>query len=70
MNMAISCLKVKNLDDVKDLVRAGVRHVCERLRVTAKRKEQKDPFWKKQIESDIAKPRKDLSSIHNWFRDK
>ena len=70
MNKALRCLKVKNLDDVKDLVQKGARLVCERLRVTAKRKGQSKPFWKRQTEGDTAKPQKDLSENDRWFKGK
>ena len=48
MNKALSCLKVKNLDDVKDLVQEGAR--LKKLEGARKGK-----GIQRQIEGDIAK---------------
>lgn len=48
MNKALSCLKVKNLDDVKDLVQEGAR--LKKLEGAKKGK-----GIQRQIEGDIAK---------------
>lgn len=49
---------------------ARARLICERLGVTVKRKGKRDLFWKRQIEGDIVKIRKDLSQIDDWFKGK
>ena len=33
-------------------------------------KPQQEPFWKRRIESDIARLRKDLSRLDDWFKGK
>ena len=70
MNKVLHYLKVKNLDNVKDLVQAGARLAYERPGVTAKRKGQRESFLKRPIKGDIAKVQKDLSQIDEWVKDK
>ena len=56
VNTVLSCLKVKNLDYVKELVGAGARIVCKRLVVMSKRNEKVQPFWNRQIKVLLANP--------------
>ena len=59
---------MKNLDELKNLLRAGVRLVCNKVGVIANKKECKEPYWKRRIEDGIARLRKDLSQIDDWFK--
>ena len=61
VNKVFSCFKVKNYDDVKDLVWARARLICERLGVTAKMKGKREPCWKRQVEGVNAKIQKNLN---------
>ena len=57
----ISNIRVKNLNELKNLLRAGARLVCNKVGVIANKKECKEPYWKRRIEDDIARLPKDLS---------
>ena len=52
---------VKNLDELKNLFIGGARLVCDKVGVIFNIKEFKKPYWKRQVEDDIARLRKDLS---------
>ena len=59
---------MKNLDELKNLLRAGARLVCNKVGVIANKTECKEPYWKRRIEDGIARLRKDLSQIDDWFK--
>ena len=45
--------------------------VCEQLRVKERKKrEEKEPYWKRHIEGDVKRLRRDLSKIEAWFKGK
>ena len=68
VNDIICKMRVKNLDELKNLVRAAARLVCNKVGVIANKKEFKEPYWKRRIEDDIARLRKDLSQVEDWFK--
>ena len=59
---------MENLDELKNLLRAGTRLVCNKVGAIANKKEFNKPYWKRQFEDDIARLRKDLSQIEDWFK--
>ena len=65
----LKCIPVKNLSDLKYVVRAGALLVCKMVGVkTDHTINKKEPFWKWRIEKDIAILRKDLNRIGDWFK--
>ena len=50
-------IRVKNLDEIKNLLRAGAKLKCNKLGVITNEKEFKEPYWKGRIKDDIAKLR-------------
>ena len=63
VNDIISSIRVKNLDELKNLLRAGERLVCNKVSVIANKKDVKEEHWKRRTEDDIARLRQDLSQI-------
>ena len=61
VNDIICNIMVKNLDELKNLFIGGARLVCDKVGVIFNIKEFKKPYWKRQVEDDIARLRKDLS---------
>ena len=51
-------------------MKAGVTTACERMGIRKSVKPQEEPFWKRHTESDIARSRKDLSCLDDWFKGK
>ena len=54
----------------KNLIKAGATIVCERMGITKFAKPQQKLFWKRHIESDIARLRKDLGHLDDCFKGK
>ena len=61
VNDIICNIMVKNLDELKNLFIGGTRLVYDKVGVIFNIKEFKEPYWKRQVEDDIARLRKDLS---------
>ena len=61
-------IETNNLDELRDLMHAGESLVAEILGVRNKPKVEKEPYWKRRIENDIRRLRKDLSRIEDWFK--
>ena len=57
VNDIISSIRVKTLDELKNLLRAGARLVCNKVSVIANKKDVKEEHWKRRIEDDIARLR-------------
>ena len=55
-------IRVKNLDELKNLLRTGARLVSKKVGVTANKREFKEPYWKRRIEDDIARLRSESNS--------
>ena len=49
VNDIICNIRVKNLDELKNLLRAGAKLVCNKIGVIANKKEFKEPYWKRRI---------------------
>ena len=65
----LKCIPVRNLSDLKYVVKAGALQVYEKVGVkTDHTINKKEPFWKQRIERDSAILRKDLSRTDGWFR--
>ena len=47
VNDIICNMKTKNLDELKNLLRAGIRLICNHVGVVANKKEFKQPYWKR-----------------------
>ena len=58
---AMSSITFSDISDFKNLIKTGAISVCERMGIRKSVKPQQEPFWKRRIESDIARLRKDLS---------
>ena len=67
---AISSITLNDISDFKNLIKAGTISVCEKMGIIKSVKPQQEPFWKRRIESDIARLRKDLSRQNDWFQGK
>ena len=57
VNDIICNIRVENLDELKKLLRAGSRLVCNKG-VIADSKELKEPYWKRQIKMILQDSRK------------
>ena len=67
---AMSSITLNDISDFKNLIKAGAISVCERMRIRKSVKPQQETFWKRHIESDIARLRKDLSRQDDWLNGK
>ena len=71
VNEILKFLPTSNITEVKNVLRASAILVCELIDIKEhKKKERKEPFWKRRIEGDIKKLRQDLSRIDMWFKGK
>ena len=68
VNDIICNIKVKDLDELKNLLRTGTRLVCEKIGVFSNKKDFKEPFWERRIKDNIARLRKDLSQFESSFK--
>ena len=69
INEILKNVRCKNIDNIREVIKAAAILVSERVGVKRKTEQkQKDPFWKRRIENDIGKLRKDLSRIEAWFK--
>ena len=66
----MSSITLNDISDFKNLIKASATIVCERMRKRKSANSQQEPFWKKLTESDIARLRKDLSCLNDWFKGK
>ena len=53
-----------------NLIKAGGTIVCVRMGIRKSVNSQQEQFWKRRIESDITRLRKDLSRLDDWFKGK
>ena len=67
---AMSSIALNDISDFKNLIKAGAISVCEKMGIIKSVKPQQEPFWKRRIESDIARLRKDLSHQDDWLQGK
>ena len=67
---AMSSIALNDISDFKNLIKAGAISVCEKMGIIKSVKPQQEPFWKRRIESDIARLRKDLSRQDDWLKGK
>ena len=67
---AMSSITLNDISDFKNLIKAGAISVCEKMGIIKSVKPQQEPFWKRRIESDIARLRKDLSRQNDWLQGK
>ena len=65
---SLAMKETNNMDEIRDLIHAGASLVPENLGVKRKPGVEKEPYWKRHIESDIKRLRKDLSRIEDWFK--
>ena len=59
---------LNDLSDFKNLIKACAISVCERMGIRKSVKPQQEPFWKRHIESDITRVKKDLSRQDDWLK--
>ena len=57
-----------NLDEIRNLMHAGASIVAKKLGVKDKPRVEKGSYWKRRIENDITRLRKDLSRTEDWFK--
>ena len=67
-NNVICNIRVKNLDELINFLRAVPRLVYNKGGVIANNKKLKEPYWKRRIEYDIARFRKNLSQTDDQFK--
>ena len=70
VNKATPSITLNNTSDFKNLIKAGANIVCERLGIRKSVKLQQEQFQKRSIESDIARLKKDLIHLDDWFKGK
>ena len=69
VNEVLKFITVRNLSELKYVVRASAFLVYEKVSVkTDHTIKKKKLFWKRRIEKDITFLRKDLSRIDDWFK--
>ena len=69
INSVLKFVSTNNITDVRKLVCAAGYLVGERLGITKTSKQvQRDPWWKRRLEGDIRRLRKDLSKVDAWHR--
>ena len=66
----MSNIILNHISDFKNLIKAGATIVCERMETRKSVKSQQELFWKRCTENDIARLRKDLSRLDDWFQGK
>ena len=66
----MSSIVLNDISDFKNLIKAGATTVCERMRIRKFVKPQQETFWKKRIESNVARLRKTLSRLDDLFQGK
>ena len=66
----MSSIILNDRSDFKNLIKAGATIICERMGIRKSVKPQQEPLWKRLIESDIVRLRKDLSRLDDWFQGK
>ena len=65
---SLAMIETNNLDELRDLIHAGASLFAEKSGVRNKPRVEKEPYWKRRIENDIRRLRKDLSRIEDWFK--
>ena len=70
VSKTMSSITLNDISDFKNLIKAGAISVCEKMGIIKPVKPQQEPFWKRHIESDIARLRKDLSHQDDWLQGK
>ena len=63
VNKAMSSVTLNNISDFKNLIKAGATIVFGRMEIRKSVNPQHEPFWKRRIESDIARLRKELNHL-------
>ena len=66
----MSSITINDTHDFKSLIKAGATIFCERMGIRKSVKPQQESFWNRRMESDIARLRKDLNRLHDWFKGK
>ena len=66
----MSSITLNDISHFKNLIKASAISVCERMGIRKSVKSQQEPFWKRRIECDIARLRKDLSRQDDWLKGK
>ena len=67
VNEVLVCIETKNITETNNLVRAVETYVAKEMGLKEKRKkEKKDPWWKRRIQNDIAKLRKEISIMDRY----
>ena len=71
VNKIITAATLTNITDIRDILQAGAILVGELVEAKEpKTKVEKAPYWKRRIEGDLTRLRKDLGRIEAWFKGK
>jgi hypothetical protein len=71
VNNILKYVPVNNITEVRNLLQAGAVLVGELLEIKEKRpREPQEPFWKRRIQEDVRRLRKDLGRVEAWFKGK
>ena len=67
---AMYSIALNDISGFKNLIQASAISVCEKMGIIKSVKSQQEPFWKRPIESDVARSREDLSRQNDWLQGK
>jgi hypothetical protein len=71
VNNILRHVPVNNITEVRNLLQAGAVLVGELLEIRESRpREHKEPFWKRRVQQDVKRLRKDLGRVESWFKGK
>ena len=69
INKILKFIPIENLTQIRNVMQGAVVLSAELLGAKENRKKQpKEPYWKRRIENDVKVLRKDISRISSWFK--
>ena len=70
VNAVLGKVQVKDITHVNDLIYGGAALVTEVVGMRRKRKENKEPWWRRRLEDQVRQLNKDLGRINNLIEQK
>ena len=71
VNNIMKAVRVTNITDIRNILQAGAVLVGELVEAKEPtHRTEKEPYWKRRIEGDLTRLRKDLGRIEAWFKGK
>ena len=69
VNDVLGTIETNSISETKNLIIAGITLMYKELGIknNAQKTKAKEPYWKRRLENDIRKLRKELSRIESWF---